>query len=69
MKIGIIDADIIGRQEHNFPNLACMKISGYHKRLNDETKLITYSQVVGQSLFPEKFGLSYNDNCYYEILK
>ena len=32
MKIAIIDADLIGR----FPNLACEKISGYHKELGNE---------------------------------
>ena len=31
MKIGIIDADLISRKRHRFPNLACMKISGYWK--------------------------------------
>lgn len=31
MKIGIIDADLIGRDRHQFPNLACMKLSGYWK--------------------------------------
>ena len=31
MKIGIIDADLIGRKKHRFPNLACEKISGYWK--------------------------------------
>jgi len=31
MKIAIIDADLIGRKKHRFPNLACMKISGYYK--------------------------------------
>jgi len=31
MKIGIIDADLIGRKKHRFPNLASMKISAYHK--------------------------------------
>lgn len=32
LKIGIIDADLIGRKNHRFPNLACEKISGYYKR-------------------------------------
>lgn len=32
MNIGIIDADLIGKQKHNFPNLACMKLSGYYKQ-------------------------------------
>lgn len=40
-KIAIIDADLIGRTKHRFPNLACMKLSGYHKELGDEVKLKT----------------------------
>lgn len=31
MRIAIIDADLIGRTKHRFPNLACEKISGYYK--------------------------------------
>lgn len=31
MKVAVIDADLIGRKKHRFPNLASMKISGYHK--------------------------------------
>ncbi len=31
MNIAIIDADLIGKKNHTFPNLACMKISGYYK--------------------------------------
>ena len=31
MRIGIIDADLMGRKQHRFPNLCCMKISGYYK--------------------------------------
>lgn len=38
-KIAIIDADLIGRKRHNFPNLVCMKISGYHKSLGDSVVL------------------------------
>lgn len=41
MKIGIIDAEIIGRKKHRFPNLACMKISGYHKKQGDDVHLLT----------------------------
>ena len=40
MKIGIIDADLCWRKRHRFPNLACMKLSGYHKSCGDETALI-----------------------------
>ena len=41
MNIAIIDADLIGRKRHRFPNLACMKISGYHRDCGDKTELKT----------------------------
>lgn len=40
MKIGIIDADLIGRSKHRFPNLACEKISGYWKDQGAEVQLL-----------------------------
>lgn len=40
MHIGIIDADLVGRKRHRFPNLACMKISSYHKSLGDTVELL-----------------------------
>jgi len=39
MKIAIIDADLIGRWRHRFPNLACEKISGYWKEQGAEVTL------------------------------
>lgn len=39
MKIGIIDADIIGRKKHRFPNLASMKLSAWHKNNSDNVTL------------------------------
>ena len=39
MRIAIIDADLLGRKKHRFPNLACMKISGYYKSKGDEVAL------------------------------
>lgn len=46
MNIGIIDADLIGRKKHRFPNLASMKISGYHKGKKDNvTLLLTYEDL------------------------
>lgn len=33
MRIAIIDADLIGRKRHHFPNLVCEKISGYYKEI------------------------------------
>lgn len=41
MKIAIIDADLIGRKHHRFPNLVCMKLSSYHKDLSDDVTLKT----------------------------
>lgn len=40
MKIGIIDADLIGRQKHRFPNLVCEKISGYWLEKGASTELV-----------------------------
>ena len=40
MKIGIIDADLIGRRKHRFPNLACEKIAGYWKAQGAEVELL-----------------------------
>lgn len=41
MTVGIIDADLIGRNKHRFPNLACMKISSYYKSKGHSVKLLT----------------------------
>lgn len=39
--IAVIDADLIGRKKHRFPNLVCMKISGYYKSKGCEVELKT----------------------------
>lgn len=39
MRIAIIDADLLGRKKHRFPNLVCMKLSGYHRERGDEVVL------------------------------
>lgn len=41
MRIAIIDADLISRTKHRFPNLACMKLSGYYKTLGNTVELKT----------------------------
>ena len=42
IKIGIIDADLVSRKKkHRFPNLVCMKISGYYKEKGHKVKLLT----------------------------
>lgn len=39
-KIGIIDADLIGRDKHRFPNLVCEKISAYWKEKGAAVSLL-----------------------------
>lgn len=39
MNIAIIDADLISRGNHRFPNLVCMKISGYYKSMGHNVVL------------------------------
>lgn len=41
MKIAVIDADLITRSKHRFPNLACLKISGYWKKRGATVELKT----------------------------
>ena len=41
MNIAIIDADLIYRVKHRFPNLACMKLSAYYKSQNHNVYLKT----------------------------
>lgn len=40
MQVGIIDAEIIDKAKHRFPNLCCMKISSYHKHRGDSVRLL-----------------------------
>ena len=45
LRIGIIDADLLYRKRHRFPNLACMKLSAYWKERGFEIELLLdYSQ-------------------------
>ena len=39
IKIAIIDGDLVGKNTHRFPNLACMKLSAYHKDSQDDVIL------------------------------
>lgn len=39
LRIAVIDADLVGRKRHRFPNLACMKISGFYKAAGDDVIL------------------------------
>lgn len=39
MRIGIIDADLLGRRKHRFPNLVCEKLSAYWKEKGASVEL------------------------------
>ncbi len=60
MNIAIIDADLIGKKKHRFPNLACMKLSGYYKEQGntitlklDYDNLKNYDKVFISKVFTE----------------
>ena len=62
MRIAIIDADLIGRKRHRFPNLACLKLSGYYKEIADSVELKldyknldTYDKVFISKAFTDTF--------------
>ena len=60
VKIGIIDADLLEKNRHRMPNLACMKISSYHKQMGDQVELLTdYSRV-------KEFGRVYLSKVFTE---
>ena len=56
MKVGLIDVD-----SHNFPNLALMKISAYHKSKGDEVDwccpLLHYDIVYTSKVFGDEYGV------------
>ena len=41
MNVAVIDAEIVGKTRHRFPNLCSMKISAYHKKRGDSVTLKT----------------------------
>ena len=55
MRIGLIDVD-----SHNFPNLALMKISAYHKKIGDEVewcnRLVNYDIVYKSKFFSDEYS-------------
>ena len=53
LRVAIIDADLIGRKRHRFPNLACMKLSGYWKSKGADVILKT--DFTGLSKFDQVF--------------
>lgn len=48
MRIGVVDADLIGRNNHRFPNLACEKISAFYKEQGADVFLETDYNKIGE---------------------
>ena len=69
-RIAIVDADLLdtSRRNHRFPNLALMKLSGWHKAQGDEVTLILdwESVLPGQSLFQVDFDHTYIGKVFTE---
>lgn len=55
MKIALIDNDFVSRKNHNFPNLALMKISAKYKNNGDNVKLIGFDEINPNNLFTTQF--------------
>ena len=53
--IALIDNDLVVRKTHNFPNLALMKISAYHKSIGNKIKLIGFNEINPANLFNTEF--------------
>ncbi len=72
MKVAIIDADLIGRKKHRFPNLVCEKISAYWKKKGAKVTLkldyldldnydeVFISKVFTDTLVPEQIQAGVN---------
>lgn len=56
MKIGLIDVD-----GHNFPNLALMKISAYHKKLGDKVEFVNFFEEYDKVYKTKVFTFSEDD--------
>jgi hypothetical protein len=65
-RIGLIDADLLDRPNHRFPNLALMKISGYHKALGDHVSLISYDSIAPNAFIQETFDKIYLSKVFTE---
>jgi len=72
--IAIIDAELAYNQKHNFPNLACMKLSAYYKAKGEEVMLKTdYENLAGyEKVYISKvFGetkISYETVCMPNVI-
>lgn len=83
MKVAIIDADLIYKKNHRFPNLACMKISAYWEQKGADVELkldyqslntydlVSISKVFLDTVIPGEspFRFMKNEKQIYEFYK
>lgn len=62
MEIGLIDVD-----GHNFPNLALMKISAYHKSIGDNVEFVLYFKHYDKVYVSKVFGDEYSSLPMFSI--
>lgn len=66
MNIALIDNDLLMRDNHNFPNLAVMKISAFHKSKGDSVELATFNDISPMSLFKKDYDKIYIAKAFTE---
>ena len=59
MEIALIDNELIKRDNHNFPNLALMKISSYLKNKGHNVRLVGFDEIDRTKLFFSEFDKIY----------
>lgn len=55
MNIALIDNEYCTRRKHDFPNLALMKISAYHKSIGNTVELVNFDMVNPNTLFNKEY--------------
>ena len=73
MNIAIIDADLVYRKKHRFPNLVCMKLSAYHKAQGhdvqlklDYKNLDQYDKVFISKVFTDTLAIIDDKECGFD---
>ena len=59
MNIALIDNEYCTRSKHDFPNLALMKLSAYHKSIGNNVELVNFDMVNTNTLFNKQYDKIY----------
>lgn len=59
MNIALIDNEYCTRKKHDFPNLALMKISAYHKNIGNNVELVNFDMIDPNALFNKQYDKIY----------